>query len=482
MIKLKVIHRAAILIGVLWVLGGLFSCSKDAFYNGSDKVLKFSMDTVMIDTVFTTLGSATASVKIYNTSNESVKISSIQFANAAQTAFKINVDGISGSIINDVEIGAKDSMYVFAKVTIDPKGASTSILVEEAIEINYNNVTQYVVFSALGIDAYFHYGEFITENTVWKTDKPHVVLERTIKDTFYPGIIIPSGVTLTMPAGSKVFFNSQAGILCGGTLKIEGTRSDSVVLRGIRLTKSYIHNAGAWLGLMYLRNSKNNTIKYAYVDESILGIYMGFQTDLNFEAMTDNTRAEIFIANSFIKNAYYFTLRSMNNKIKAENSVFFTSTDNLCQLTLGGDYEFNNCTFYNSQSPKKKELLALTNFVYYEPTGTTYKANLTKASFVNCVWGTTFDESIYVGMKDGADSNYSFTNCLYYSKTNFKTDRFNSCKNEAVVKFKNTAPDREDFHLTAGSPCIDAGISNGIPTDIEDKPRNGIYDIGAYEF
>jgi hypothetical protein len=42
-----------------------------------------------------------------------------------------------------------------------------------------------------------------------------------------------------------------------------------------------------------------------------------------------------------------------------------------------------------------------------------------------------------------------------------------------------------DFHLQAGSPCIDKGTSEGAPdTDIEGTPRpqGGGYDMGAYEY
>jgi hypothetical protein len=307
------------------------------------------------------------------------------------------------------------------------------------------------------------------------------VVELIKGDTIIPGILIAQNTTLTIPAGAKVFFSSQAGILCAGTLKIEGTKSDSVVLRGIRLTQQYINNAGAWLGLLYLRNSKKNTIKYTYVDESILGLYLGFQTRLKFDEITDNTRSEIFITNSVIKNAYYFTIRSWNNKIVAENSIFFTSTENVCQLALGGDYQFNHCTFYNSQSPKKKELLALSNFVYYDQEAKTYTGNLTKANFVNCVWSTTADESFAISMNEKSDSNYLFSNNLYQSKAEIKSTRFINCK-RGFPKFKNTNPDREDFHLTAGSPCIDAGLDAGVVIDFDDNSRNGIPDIGAYEF
>jgi len=44
-------------------------------------------------------------------------------------------------------------------------------------------------------------------------------------------------------------------------------------------------------------------------------------------------------------------------------------------------------------------------------------------------------------------------------------------------------PSSFDYHLTAGSPCINKGIASGAPaTDLEGKPRVGDPDQGAYEF
>ena len=40
-----------------------------------------------------------------------------------------------------------------------------------------------------------------------------------------------------------------------------------------------------------------------------------------------------------------------------------------------------------------------------------------------------------------------------------------------------------DYHLRAGSPCIDKGTSAGAPThDIEGTPRDVVPDMGAYEW
>jgi len=44
-------------------------------------------------------------------------------------------------------------------------------------------------------------------------------------------------------------------------------------------------------------------------------------------------------------------------------------------------------------------------------------------------------------------------------------------------------PDNGDYHLAAGSPCIDAGTPAGAPThDLEGTPRDATPDMGAYEW
>jgi hypothetical protein len=52
--------------------------------------------------------------------------------------------------------------------------------------------------------------------------------------------------------------------------------------------------------------------------------------------------------------------------------------------------------------------------------------------------------------------------------------------------FVNYRPDGGgDYHLTSGSPAINAGTSQGAPADDLDggsRPVGGAYDIGPYEF
>jgi len=142
-----------------------FSCKKENDILGStnDMYLSFSNDTLLFDTVFTTVGSATRSFKVYNNSNYDITLNSISLARN-NSPFIINVDGESGKVVNDVFIRANDSIYIFSEVTIDPNeainalGQSAHLIEQDSIIFNYDNQIQDIDLVAWGIDANFHCG------------------------------------------------------------------------------------------------------------------------------------------------------------------------------------------------------------------------------------------------------------------------------------------------------------------------------------
>jgi hypothetical protein len=470
-----------VLIGII-LTSFLTSCVNESISTDPLDRLSFSTDTLTIDTVFTSVGSVTRHFKIYNTHSSDIIIAHLDFKNPSQTTYKINVDGVSGTSFKDVRIPANDSLYIFVEATVDPTANTTLFFLDETLLFSSNTNVQPVVLRAWAQDAYFHYGEILAATTTWPVDKPHVIVDKSVGKSFFPGLIIPIGKTLTIPAGAKIHYTTSAGIVCAGTLKCKGTATNPVMMRGIRLTNTYIHAAGQWLGLLFLRGSKGNEIEYTTIDESIFGIWMGFQDSFSIDAIKNESRADIKIKNSVIKNAYYWAIRSMNNDIKAENSLFFTCTENLCQLALGGKYQFDNCTFFNEYSDLKKPLLAISNQIYYEPTKQTYTLAMENCQFTNCVWASnSYKESIQVVMSSAVDSNYIFQNCVYRSDSSFKSNRFVDCIITNENQFMSLTPDKEDFQLKVGAKCINAGKVNGIFLDINDKPRTGIPDVGAYE-
>ena len=70
------------------------SCRKSSQINPDANLkLEFSADTVLFDTVFTSLGSATHELRIYNRHSDDLKISSIRLIGGESSPFRLNVDG-----------------------------------------------------------------------------------------------------------------------------------------------------------------------------------------------------------------------------------------------------------------------------------------------------------------------------------------------------------------------------------------------------
>ena len=148
----------------------LSSCKKDRFYEGTDGVLTFSADTLTFDTVFTSVGSITRFFKVENPLKEAIKIDEIRLAQIPGVQFRINVDGISGTSVFDVEIPPKDFIYIFAEVPVDPTSQNNPFVLLDEIQYFYNGTQQSSYLRAWGQNAYFHYGEIIEGDSIWQND------------------------------------------------------------------------------------------------------------------------------------------------------------------------------------------------------------------------------------------------------------------------------------------------------------------------
>src|SRR5687767_2789068 len=102
----------------------LFSCKKTGFITSPDAFLRTSVDSLHFDTVFTTTGSTTQFFKIFNPNDQKLRLSNVQLMGGAASPFKLNVDGMPGTIFSDIEIEANDSIYAFVTVSINPSAAS----------------------------------------------------------------------------------------------------------------------------------------------------------------------------------------------------------------------------------------------------------------------------------------------------------------------------------------------------------------------
>ncbi|MFM7681763.1 MAG: hypothetical protein ACKO7P_03345, partial [Bacteroidota bacterium] len=204
---------------VLFFALSLGSCKKNGLL--SKKNLEFSIDTLVFDTVFTTIGSTTQQFKIYNRENKTVKIEEIELMGGENSPFRMNVDGLMGNKLTNIEVLAKDSLFAFVEVTLNVNGEILPMIVEDSIRFRTNGIDQYIKLAVWGQDAYFHYKD-LNEGT-WPNDKPHVI---------YGYAAIDSAKTLTIQAGTQIHLHKNALLyVYKSTLNIQGTLGNEVVLQ-----------------------------------------------------------------------------------------------------------------------------------------------------------------------------------------------------------------------------------------------------------
>lgn len=452
------------------VLGLLFSqCRKDVLITDSSADLEFSVDTVLFDTVFTTIGSTTQSFKIYNTHKQPINISSIELTGGSSSIFRINVDGVSGVSHSDLEIAAEDSMWVFVEVTVNPNGSNNPMIVSDAIVFETNGNIQDVDLVAWGQDAYFHVSEVIDQNTIWNNDKPHVI---------YNYVLVDSSADLTINAGTQIHSHYDSELVVyKGSLHVNGVVGNPVVFQGDRLESFYDQAPGQWKRIWLIR-ANESSINHAVIKNAVIGVHM--------DTLNDNAGNNgLTLTNLKIENMSAAGVFSQTGKITAENLSVLNCGQFAAALTIGGEYNFAHCTFssYYQQGNRQDPVFLLNNY-FEDAFGTTYIYPLTNTRFDNCIIEGSNDEEFVVDMASGGTTDYFFNHCLIKTETEvIDATHFNQI-------FKNVDPGFIDefalnVHLEDGAYVIDKGdaayvsIAGGL--DLDGNVRDGSPDLGCFE-
>ena len=106
-----------VLIVVAILVLGVFSsgCGKVQFSDDPSLQLEFSADTILFDTVFTTIGSVTLPLKVYNRNTEALRIDDIELVGGSDSPFRVNIDGEVGPSVSDWPIWPKTAFGSFWK-------------------------------------------------------------------------------------------------------------------------------------------------------------------------------------------------------------------------------------------------------------------------------------------------------------------------------------------------------------------------------
>lgn len=449
---------SSILVCFALMLG---SCGKKNFL--SKKNLEFSIDTLVFDTVFTTIGSTTKQFKIYNRENKPLKIEEIELMGGANSPFRLNVDGNMGSSLKNIEVLANDSLFAFVEVTLNVNGEILPMIVEDSIRFRTNGKDQYVNLAVWGQDAYFHYKD-LNEGT-WPNDKPHVI---------YGYAAVDSAKSLNIQAGTQIYLHKNSLLyVYKSTLNVQGTLGNEVVFQGDRLEPDYDEVTGQYYGI-YFHEAKPSLIDYAIIKNGTAGIHL-FSEDPN------NSSYTLDLKNTIIQNqARYGVFIYSGAKVKAENSIISKNGTHALLVLEGGDFNFNHCNllgYGNSQNPA----VGISNFYTDYSTSTTNVSSINEGKLYNCIVSGNLETELAIDtiQMAGVNLNFDFRNCLIKSQE-IQTDSFYQ------NTFWNSNPmfvdvDIYDFKFPISSILNGNGISTAVNTDIFGNPRNNPPDIGAIE-
>ncbi len=467
--------------------------------------LEFSRDTVFLDTVFTNISSSTRTLKVYNRSNQDITIPAISLGRGESSFYRLNVDGLHGKSFQNIDLLAKDSLYIFIEATIDFSKVTNPIYTDSIIfhsEVRLQDVDLVTLVQ----DAHFLYpqknsegfkekisigiddlgepievdGFYLDESQTWYNDKPYVIYG-------YAGV--KGGNSLEIEEGVAVYFHQNSGLIVdkNASLKINGTPDKKVRLQGDRLEFDYRNKPGQWSTIWLRAGSKDNLINHAVIKNNDIGIVVDSISKIN--------KATLQLSNTEIYNTSSVGLLARGTNLQAQNIVIANNGQNSLACLYGGNYDVKHSTLANywSKSVRQAPTLLLSNYLRLNDEVLIVN-DLENANFTNCI--IDGGQSLEFKLEALAEAAFSFN----FKNNLIKFDDVNGVyKDDPLYDFSNTAyyldnvmNEDPDFKSVSSNELIigqnsaainkaDKSTALEVPLDLLTKDRTQHPDIGAYQ-
>lgn len=485
--------QTIILISILILAISFGACRKDFNTTASSGSLRFSKDTVFLDTIFTNIGSSTYNLKVYNDGSDDIHIPTIGLGRGTNSNFRLMVDGIPGQYFENVEIKAEDSLFIFVETTVDIldySATATEFLYKDSIVFDSNSNIQDVklltlvkdaepIFPPTLEDGELNDFELTTAQLHWTNTKPYIIYG-------YPKV--PDGETLIIDPGTRVHFHRNSGLIVenGATILADGALStdqelleNEIIFEGDRLEPIFSDIPGQWGTIWLQEGSTNNLFDYVTIKNGTIGI----RSDFNDGDLTTT------FTNTQIYNHSVNGLLVIDGHIEGNNMVVSNCGQATVNIAHGGTYDFTHCTFTNywNSGFRSFPTLAISDWLGNS-------ADHLYANFTNCIiYGNEYLEVLFDQQSNG-DFEFNFKNCLirfndfnnqygnnpfynfndptYYSNSLINQDPvfLNKFNNEFQVEEAVSPADNTGFEVTPSFPDI-----------VNTTRTTGNYDIGAYQ-
>ena len=478
-------------------------CRKDLQFTDDPGVtLEFSEDSVLFDTIFTTLGSVTKRFVARNNGNLAVKVD-IALEGGSPSPFRMNVDGATGITFIDVEILGGDSIFVFVEATLGPGGSDDPFIIEDHILFNTNGNAQEVLLTAWGQDAHFFYPDrgggglpeysiiagwdevldtTVCETVTWPNDKPYVI---------YGYGVVDSCSTLIIDPGVRVYVHGGGGlwIYRFGRIQALGLPDDRITFQGDRLEPQYQDVPGQWERIWINDGAldQDNEFRNCDIRNALVGIQC---ENFPFYPNAATSEAKLILDKVSIRGCSAAGLLSRNYRVTATNTLFADCGQYSVALTGGGQYDFNFITVANywnvSGAIRNSPAFVMTN---------TYEDLINNVLQVREIFTSTFRNMIVEGantneflieLDPGNAADHTFRNCIL--RTDQQTNDTGHFPDQLTI-WRNQSPGftdvgAADFHLASiNAFAVDKGFAGtGVFDDLDGDARDAAPDVGCYEF
>lgn len=414
----------------------------DSFSAGSGNVLSFAVDTVRMDTLFSTIPSSTRTFWVHNRSGDGIRISNVRLERAGQSGYRVNVDGVYlDPVATGLEVRKGDSIRVFVEVTTRENHATEPQLVEDNLLFTLESgVVQRVNLRTWSWDAQKMQTLVVSRDTLIESSVPLLVFD---------SISIDSTATLTL-RNTQLYFHDGAGINVHGRLVAEGC-----LFRGDRLDHMfdylpYDRISGQWRGISIRRSSPGCTLTDCTLHNAQDAV------------VCDST--QLVMTRCTVHNSKGAGVQG-NNADMTLSYCMLTNTLGDCLTASGGVVTVDHCTLaqFYPFSANRGAALRFTNG--------------TRGLYIDCrnTLVTGYEADVVMGEQTDTlvAYDYHFADCLLRTDSVADSLRFERIiwetpRDSVQGKQHFRTVDEQnlyyDFHLDSISPCITRGIgySDGV--------------------
>lgn len=322
-----------------FLLASLTACVDDKITTDPSATLSFSCDTLSFDTLFTNVPSRTLSFYVYNRNRQAVVISSVRLGNGADSYFRYNFDGripsSESKMLENIEIGGRDSLCVFVEITVDSTHRDVPVFYIDSMIFVTNGVTQDVKLVSYGQDAIVLEDAEIAHDETFTAQRPYLI---------FGNLHVASDATLTLEAGTRLYFHSKANLVVDGHLQSLGTLENPVEMRTDRFDcqpdedrTPYSDMPGQWGGI-YLQNAHGaHIINHTKIRNCDIGLVV---------IGTSIAQPSLTLTNSVLHSMTQYGLYAQNAKVQVSNCELSNCGTSCCYL-LGGEMNMAHTTVAN---------------------------------------------------------------------------------------------------------------------------------------